>query len=66
MFLTIRMISKQDAEIKDILVQIRDILKKREDDQRAYNQFVATMMELKGTHDYMMRKGGANPHRDQS
>jgi thymidylate synthase ThyX len=62
-FLMLRMLSKYDAEIRDILTQIRDILAQRLVDQREYNEFVRKMMELKGTHDAMTRGGTMNPHR---
>jgi hypothetical protein len=62
-FLMLRMLSKYDAEIRDILTQIRDILAQRLLDQGKQNDFMQKMMELKGQHDAMTRGGSVNPHR---
>jgi hypothetical protein len=61
-FLAIRMISKQDAEIKDILLQIRDILAQRLLDQKEYNEFARAMMQLKGAHDERMKRASESSH----
>jgi hypothetical protein len=61
-FLMLRILSKYDAEIRDILVQIKDILDQRLADQKEFNEFMRKMMELKGQHDALTR-GGMNPHR---
>ena len=58
--LSLLVLSMFRSDVKAIWVEIKDILRQREEDQRNCHEFVSKMMELKGAHDTMMKEHAHN------